>query len=131
MTILEEKILKEGKVLDGGILKVDGFLNHRVDVAFSTLLAKDVYEHFKDCEINKILTVEASGISLACLTAQFFNCPMLVAKKSKSLNISNDVYSSKVYSFPLKHAVLVAEHEKNRAQDAETRPEVVHRNLLL
>lgn len=110
MTILEEKILKEGKVLDGGILKVDGFLNHRVDVAFSTLLAKDVYEHFKDCEINKILTVEASGISLACLTAQFFNCPMLVAKKSKSLNISNDVYSSKVYSFTHKkeNTILVS-----------------------
>ena len=99
MTILEEKILKEGKVLDGGILKVDGFLNHRVDVAFSTLLGKEIYEHFKDCDVNKILTVEASGISLACLTAQFFNCPLLVAKKSKSLNISSDVYSAKVYSF--------------------------------
>lgn len=99
MTILEEKILKEGKVLDGGILKVDGFLNHRVDVAFSTLLGKEIYEHFKNCEINKVLTVEASGIGLACLTAQFFNCPVLIAKKSKSLNISSDVYSTTVYSF--------------------------------
>ncbi len=110
MTILEEKILKEGKVLDGGILKVDGFLNHRVDVTFSTLLGKEIYNHFKDCEINKILTVEASGISLACLTAQFFNCPVLIAKKSKSLNISNDVYSAKVYSFTHKteNTVLVS-----------------------
>jgi xanthine phosphoribosyltransferase len=110
MTILEEKILKEGKVLDGGILKVDGFLNHRVDVAFSTLLGKEIYEHFKDCEINKILTVEASGIGLACLTAQFFNCPVLIAKKSKSLNIADDVYSSKVYSFTHKkeNTVLVS-----------------------
>jgi xanthine phosphoribosyltransferase len=99
MTILEEKILKEGKVLDGGILKVDGFLNHLVDVNFSTLLGKEIYNHFKNCDINKILTVEASGIGLACLTAQFFNCPVLIAKKSKSLNISNDVYSAKVYSF--------------------------------
>ncbi len=99
MTILEEKILKEGKILDGDVLKVDGFLNHRVDVAFSTLLGKEIYNHFKDCEINKILTVEASGIGLACLTAQFFNCPVLVAKKHKSSNISDSVYYAKVYSF--------------------------------
>ena len=110
MTILEEKILKEGKVLDCGILKVDGFLNHRVDVAFTTLLGKEIYEHFKNCEINKILTVEASGIGLACLTAQFFNCPVLIAKKSKSLNIADDVYSAKVYSFTHKkeNTVLVS-----------------------
>ncbi len=99
MTILEEKILKEGKILEGDVLKVDGFLNHRIDVAFSTLLGKEIYNHFKDCEINKILTVEASGIGLACLAAQFFNCPVLVAKKHKSSNISSDVYYAKVYSF--------------------------------
>ncbi len=99
MTILEEKILREGKILDGDVLKVDGFLNHRVDVAFSTLLGKEIYNHFKDCDINKILTVEASGIGLACLTAQFFNCPVLIAKKHKSSNISGNVYYAKVYSF--------------------------------
>ena len=99
MTILEEKILKEGKVLDGGILKVDGFLNHRVDVAFSTLLGKEIYNHFKDCGINKILTVEASGIGLACLTAQFFNCPVLFAKKTKTKNIASSVYKTQVRSF--------------------------------
>lgn len=99
MRLLEKKILEEGKVLDGGILKVDGFLNHLVDVPFSTLLGKEIYEHFKNSGVNKILTVEASGIALACLTAQYFNCPLLIAKKSKSLNISNDVYTAKVYSF--------------------------------
>ena len=99
MRLLEEKILKEGKILSGGILKVDGFLNHRVDVAFLNLLGKEIYEHYKNSGVNKILTVEASGISLACLAAGYFNCPMLVAKKSKSLNISNDVYTAKVYSF--------------------------------
>lgn len=99
MRLLEEKILKEGKILSGGILKVDGFLNHRVDVAFLNLLGKEIYEHYKNSGVNKILTVEASGISLACLAAGYFKCPMLVAKKSKSLNISNDVYTAKVYSF--------------------------------
>ena len=107
MTILEEKILKEGKILDGDILKVDGFLNHRVDVAFSVRLGEEIYKHFKNCEINKILTVEASGIGLACLTAQFFNCPVLIAKKHKSLNISNDIYYSKVYSFTHKKENLI------------------------
>ena len=99
MRLLEEKILKDGKVLPGGVLKVDSFLNHQVDVAFLNLLAKEIYENFKDCGINKILTVEASGIGLACFVAQFFNCKLLIAKKHKSINISNDVYSAKVYSF--------------------------------
>ncbi len=99
MRLLEKKILEEGKVLDGDILKVDGFLNHLVDVPFSTLLGKEIYERFKNCGINKILTVEASGIGLACLTAVYFNCPVLIGKKHKSLNISNDVYVAKVYSF--------------------------------
>lgn len=99
MKYLEQKILTEGKILDGGILKVDGFLNHQTDVACLNVLAKDIYEHFKNCNVNKILTVEASGIGIACITAQFFNCKVLVAKKHKSLNISNDVYFSKVFSF--------------------------------
>lgn len=100
MKMLEEKILTEGKVLEGGkILKVDGFLNHQLDVKLLSCLGEDLYDHFKDCEVTKVLTVEASGIGLACMTAQFFNCRVLVAKKSKSANIANDVYSSRVYSF--------------------------------
>lgn len=99
MRLLEQKILQEGKVLPGDILKVDCFLNHQMDVAFLTCLGKEIYERFYSCKVNKILTVEASGIGLACLTAQFFNCKVLVAKKKKSLNISNDIYSAKVYSF--------------------------------
>ena len=110
MRLLEEKILKEGKVLDGDVLKVDCFLNHQMDVAFLYELGKEIYEHFKDCGINKILTVEASGIGLACLTAQFFNCKVLVAKKHKSLNLASDVYFAKVYSFTHKteNAILVS-----------------------
>ncbi len=99
MRLLEQKILNEGKVLSGDVLKVDCFLNHQMDVAFLTELGKEIYERFKNCNVNKILTIEASGIGLACLTAQFFNCKVLVAKKHKSINVSNDVYSAKVYSF--------------------------------
>lgn len=100
MKMLEEKILTEGKVLEGGkILKVDGFLNHQLDVNLLSCLGKDIYDHYKDCEVTKVLTVEASGIGLACMAAQFFNCRVLVAKKSRSANIANDVYSSKVFSF--------------------------------
>ncbi|MBR4420690.1 MAG: xanthine phosphoribosyltransferase, partial [Clostridia bacterium] len=99
MKLLEEKILKEGKVLAGDVLKVDCFLNHQMDVAFLNELGKEIYERFKDKGINKILTVEASGIGLACLTAQYFNCKVLVGKKHKSLNVSPNVYSAKVYSY--------------------------------
>lgn len=102
MRLLERKILNDGKALDGDILKVDGFLNHQMDVALFNDLGKEIYEHFKDCGINKILTIEASGIGLACITAQFFNCSVLFAKKKKSLNISDDVYSAKVVSFTKK-----------------------------
>ena len=99
MKLLEQKILNEGKVLPGDVLKVDCFLNHQMDVAFLTALGKEIYNHFKNCNVNKILTVESSGIGLACLTAQFFNCKVLVAKKNKSSNISNNVYVAKVYSY--------------------------------
>jgi len=99
MKALEDKILKEGKVLPGGILKIDGFLNHQIDVDFLNVLGKDVYEHFKDKNINKILTIEASGIGLACITALHFGCKVLVAKKHQSINISGDVWSAKAYSF--------------------------------
>lgn len=99
MRLLEQKILSEGKVLPGDVLKVDGFLNHQIDVALLNRLAGEIYENFKDCEVNKILTVEASGIGLACFTAQFFNCKVLVAKKHKSLNVSSDVYSATAFSF--------------------------------
>ena len=99
MNLLEQKIITEGKVLQGGILKVDGFLNHQLDVAFLTKLGEEIYNKFRDCGVNKILTVEASGIGIACFAAQFFNCRVLVAKKAKSSNISDDVYKADVFSF--------------------------------
>ena len=99
MELLEQKIRKEGKVYDGDVLKVDNFLNHRMDVGFLCLLGKEFYRLFADCGVNKILTIEASGIGIACLTAQFFDCPVLFAKKSKSLNLSGDLWHSRAHSY--------------------------------
>ena len=82
MKLLEERIIKDGTVLPGGVLKVDGFLNHRLDVPMFTELAKEFERLFADCGINKILTIEASGIGLACITAERFGCPVVFAKKS-------------------------------------------------
>lgn len=99
MRLLEQKILSDGKVLQGDILKVDNFLNHQLDVAFLDKLSMEVYDHYKGMGVNKILTVETSGIGISCLVAQKFGCNLLVAKKHKSLNLSDDIYYSKVYSY--------------------------------
>ena len=99
MKLLEERILKDGKVFPGNILKVDNFLNHQIDVAFLNELGKEFYNRFKDEGITRILTIEASGIGIACITAQYFNVPVVFAKKSQSSNISPNVYTSKVESF--------------------------------
>lgn len=99
MRLLEEKILKDGKVGKGNVLKVDNFLNHQIDVVFLNELGKEFYRLFKDCGINKILTIEASGIGIACVTAQYFECPVVFAKKTKTNNIYADVYTGKVESF--------------------------------
>ncbi len=99
MELLKEKIRTEGKVAPGNILKVDCFLNHQIDVNFLCEVGKEFKRIFNDCEINKILTIEASGIGIACITAQYFNVPVVFAKKSKTKNIAGDVYTSKVESF--------------------------------
>jgi xanthine phosphoribosyltransferase len=97
--LLEDRIRRDGKIFDGDVLKVDSFVNHRIDVNFISELGKEFYRLYGDCGINKILTIEASGIGIACLVAMHFNVPVVFAKKSKSINISSDVYSSKVESF--------------------------------
>ncbi|MBR5515538.1 MAG: xanthine phosphoribosyltransferase [Clostridia bacterium] len=99
MKLLEEKIINDGKIGEGNVLKVDSFLNHRMDVEFLSKLGEEFYRLYKDCNVNKILTIEASGIGIACLTAQFFKVPMVFAKKTKTVNIFSDVYTSKVESF--------------------------------
>lgn len=99
MKLLEEKIVRDGRVLPGNILKVDNFLNHQIDVMFMCEVGKEFKRLFSDCGINKILTIEASGIGVACLTAQYFGVPVVFAKKSKSTNISANVYASQVESY--------------------------------
>lgn len=99
MDLLKQKILNEGKVFEGNILKVDGFLNHRIDIPFLREVAKEFHRLFKDDNINKILTIEASGIAIGALVAQEFGCPLVFAKKTKTKNIAGDVYTSQVESF--------------------------------
>ncbi|MDY6314620.1 MAG: xanthine phosphoribosyltransferase [Clostridia bacterium] len=99
MELLKQRILKDGKLRDGNVLKVDSFLNHQMDVRLFKEMGKEFKKRFSDCEINKILTIEASGIGIACLAAEVFDVPVVFAKKSRSKNIDGDVYTSKVESF--------------------------------
>ncbi len=99
MKLLEERILKDGKVGQGNVLKVDGFVNHQIDVKLMCELGKEFKRLFDGVEITKILTIEASGIGIACLTAQYFDVPVVFAKKTKTNNIYADVYTSKVESY--------------------------------
>ena len=99
MNFLEQKILKDGVVRAGNVLKVDSFLNHQMDVSVIDEIGNEFYNRFKDKNITRILTIEASGIALAYSTARYFKVPMVFAKKSKSINIDNDVYVAEVESF--------------------------------
>jgi xanthine phosphoribosyltransferase len=99
MELLKERIRKDGKVKGTDVLKVDSFLNHQMDVELFAELGKEFKRRFADCEINKILTIEASGIGIACVAAQYFHCPVIFAKKSQTKNIAGEVYTSQVESF--------------------------------
>lgn len=99
MELLEERIRRDGKIRGGDVLKVDSFLNHQMDVSLFAEIGKEFRRLFGDCGVTKILTIEASGIGIACVTAQFFGCPVIFAKKNKTKNIAGDVYTSKVESF--------------------------------
>lgn len=99
MDLLKEKIVKEGQVYPGNILKVDCFLNHQIDCTFLREVGKEFHRLFKDEGVNKILTIEASGIAIGTVVAQEFGCPLVFAKKNKTKNIAGDVYSSSVESF--------------------------------
>ena len=99
MKALEEKILREGQVRPGHILKVDSFLNHQMDIPFINEIGKEFQRLFAGLPIIKILTVEASGIGIACITAQYFNVPVVFAKKAQSLNLDGSLYTTKVQSY--------------------------------
>ena len=99
MNFLEERILKDGLVKPGNVLKVDSFLNHQMDVALLDQIGEEFYRRFKDKKVTKVLTIEASGIAIACSVARCFGVPMVFAKKAKSINIDGDVYVAEVESF--------------------------------
>ncbi len=99
MELLKNKILEEGRVKDDKIIKVDGFLNHQIDVELIDEIGKEFKRLFAGEKITKIITIEASGIAIACLTARYFNVPVVFAKKSASKNIDGEVYRTTVTSF--------------------------------
>ncbi len=99
MKALEEKILQDGQVRPGHILKVDSFLNHQIDIEFINEIGKEFHRLFGDRPITKIVTVEASGIGIACITAQYFGVPVVFAKKAQSLNLDGSLYTTKVQSY--------------------------------
>ena len=99
MNFLEERILKDGIVAKGNVLKVDSFLNHQMDINLLEKIAKEFKRRFKDKRIDKVLTIESSGIAIACMCAKEFNVPMVFAKKRKSIHIEGDVLTAEVESF--------------------------------
>ncbi|MDO4522675.1 MAG: xanthine phosphoribosyltransferase [Eubacteriales bacterium] len=103
MNFLEERIVKDGIVKEGNVLKVDSFLNHQMDIALFEQMGAEFLKRFEGREINKILTIEASGIGIACVVARYFHCPVVFAKKSKSINIEGDMYIAEVESFTHKN----------------------------
>lgn len=103
MKILEDRILNDGKIFPGDVLKVDSFVNHQIDVPFMNELAKEIFRLYRDSGVNKILTIEASGIAMASLVALQFNCPLVFAKKSKTSNIADNLYTAEVASYTHKN----------------------------
>ena len=99
MELLKQRIRQDGIVKGNDVLKVDSFLNHQMDIALFEEIGKEFQRRFANCGVNKILTIEASGIGIACVTAQFFHCPVIFAKKSQTKNIAGEVYTTKVESF--------------------------------
>ncbi|MDE5670264.1 MAG: xanthine phosphoribosyltransferase [Eubacterium sp.] len=99
MELLKKKILEEGEIHEGNILKVDSFLNHQIDIPFLKEIGKEFYNRFKDENVNKILTIESSGIAVAAMAAQEFGCSLVFAKKSITKNIAGDIYLTPVESF--------------------------------
>lgn len=117
MKLLEERIQKDGIVKAGNVLKVDSFLNHQMDIALFNEMGKEFKRLFSDVEINKIMTIEASGIGIACIAAQYFHVPVVFAKKAQSVNIDGEVYSTKIQSFTHKRVYDVIVSKKYLSPD--------------
>ncbi len=116
MNCIEERILKDGIVKEGNVLKVDSFLNHQMDIELFNQMGEEWKRRFEGKNINKILTIEASGIGIACIVAQHFNVPVVFAKKAKSINLEGEMYTAEVESFTHKttNQVIVAKKFLNK-----------------
>lgn len=112
MDLLKARIMQDGRVIGNNIVKVDAFLNHQIDINLMQAIGESFYNYFKDKQITKILTVEASGIAIATMTAMHFKVPMVFAKKAQSVNLDGAVYTSKVYSFTKKKSYDVIVEKK-------------------
>ncbi len=112
MQLLKERILKDGIVKPGNILKVDSFLNHQMDIDLINEIGKEFKARFSDCPVTKIVTIEASGIGIACITAQYFHVPVIFAKKTQTLNLDGEVYRTRVESFTHKRTYDVVLSKK-------------------
>ena len=110
MQLLKDRIRKDGKIKAGNVLKVDSFLNHQMDTDLFVEIGKEFKRRFADCEINKILTIEASGIGIACIAARYFDVPVVFAKKTQSINLDGEMYVAEVESFThkCKNQVIVS-----------------------
>lgn len=117
MNFLEERIAKDGIIKEGNVLKVDSFLNHQMDIKLLDEIGKEFHRRFADKPITKILTIEASGIAIAYPVAQYFNVPMVFAKKAKSINIDGDMYTAEVESFTHKNKNQVIVSKKYLTAD--------------
>lgn len=117
MNFLEERIAKDGVIKEGNVLKVDSFLNHQMDIKLLDEIGKEFHRRFADKPITKILTIEASGIAIAYPVAQYFNVPMVFAKKAKSINIDGDMYTAEVESFTHKNKNQVIVSKKYLTAD--------------
>lgn len=112
MKLLEDMIREKGIVKEGNVLKVDNFLNHQMDIKLFNEMGKEFKRLFADRQITKILTIEASGIGIACIAAQYFDVPVVFAKKAQSINIDGDVYSTSITSFTHKREYQVIVSKK-------------------
>lgn len=118
MNFLEERIIKDGIVKEGNVLKVDNFLNHQMDISLFDEMGKEFRKRFAGKNINKILTIEASGIGIAAVVArEFENCPVVFAKKSKSINLEGEMYTAEVESFTHKNKNTIIVSKKFISKD--------------
>ena len=117
MELLKERIRKDGVIKEGNVLKVDNFLNHQMDIDLFNEIGKEFKRRFADVKVDKILTIEASGIGIACIAAQYFHVPVVFAKKAQSVNIDGEVYSTKIQSFTHKRVYDVIVSKKYLSPD--------------